>query len=67
LLDLLSDANGISLHRFQMMVWTLVLGIIFVASVVYTLGMPTFGGTLLAIMGISGGTYLGFEFPEAWK
>jgi len=27
--DVLSDANGISLHRFQMVVWTGVLGILF--------------------------------------
>jgi hypothetical protein len=67
MLDLLSDANGVSLNRFQMLVWTLVLGIIFLTSVIQTFGMPTFGGTLLAIMGISGATYVGFKFPEVKK
>jgi hypothetical protein len=26
--------------------------------------MPEFGATLLALMGISAGTYLGFKIPE---
>jgi hypothetical protein len=64
LTDILSDENGLSFHRFQIFAWNLVLGVIFVASVVQTLGMPTFGNTLLGLMGISGGTYLGFKFPE---
>jgi len=62
--DILSDDEGISLHRFQMAIWTIVLGVIFVASVYNNLAMPKFSGTLLALMGISGGTYIGFKFPE---
>jgi hypothetical protein len=64
-MDLISDANDVSLHRFQMAVWTLVLGMVFVASVYNSLAMPEFSGTLLALMGVSGGTYIGFKFPEA--
>jgi hypothetical protein len=64
LTDILSDADGLSFHRFQIFAWNLVLGVIFLASVVQTLSMPTFGNTLLGLMGISGGTYLGFKFPE---
>lgn len=62
--DILTDKNGISLHRFQIVVWTVVLGLIFCISVYDTLGMPEFSGTLLALMGISNGTYIGFKFPE---
>jgi hypothetical protein len=62
--DLLADADGYSFHRFQMVIWTLVLGVIFVATVYETLAMPEFEGTLLALMGISGGTYVGFKFQE---
>ena len=63
--DVLSDAGGgISLHRFQMFIWTLVLGVIFVASVYKNLSMPQFSTTLLGLMGISSGTYLGFKVPE---
>jgi hypothetical protein len=62
--DILDDGNGISFHRFQMFVWTVVLGIIFCASVFRHLAMPEFSATLLGLMGISSGTYLGFKFPE---
>jgi ABC-type Mn2+/Zn2+ transport system permease subunit len=62
--DILSDENGISFHRFQITVWTLVLVVIFGFVVYETLGMPTFDEKLLALMGISSGTYLGFKFPE---
>jgi len=63
--DILSDNTGaISLHRFQMFVWTLVLGVIFIASVYNSLEMPEFSATLLGLMGISSGTYLSFKVPE---
>jgi len=62
--DLLADADGYSFHRFQMVVWTIVLGLIFISTVHLTLAMPEFDGTLLALMGISSGTYIGFKFPE---
>lgn len=62
--DLLSDASGVNFHRFQMLVWTLVMGFIFCVEVYKTLRMPEFSTTLLALMGISAGTYLGFKIPE---
>lgn len=62
--DVLWDGGGMSLHRFQIVVWTLVLGIIFAASVYTELTMPDFSATLLGLMGISSGTYLGFKLPE---
>ena len=46
---------------FQMIVWTLVLGIIVVSEVLTRLMTPKFDGTSLALMGISSGTYLGFK------
>jgi hypothetical protein len=64
LTDVLSSDDGVSFHRFQMFVWTVVLGVIFCASVYRTLAMPEFSITLLGLMGISSGTYLGFKFPE---
>jgi hypothetical protein len=63
--DVLSDAAGISLYRFQLFAWTWVLGIIFIASVYHGLQMPQFNPTLLGLMGISSGTYLGFKVPES--
>jgi hypothetical protein len=64
LTDILSDNDGYSLHRFQVLVWTLVVAVIFWYSVWRDLAMPQLGDTLLALMGISAGTYLGFKFPE---
>lgn len=59
--DVISDANGVSIHRLQMFVWTIVLGVIFLASVYNDLSMPEFSATLLGLMGISSGTYLGVK------
>jgi len=63
-IDILSDENGVSFHRLQVMIWTLVLSVIFVVSVYQRLDMPDFDNQLLALMGISNGTYLGFKLPE---
>jgi hypothetical protein len=62
--DILSDVNGASFHRVQLLVWTLILGLIFLYSVWKSLSMPEFSATLLALQGITSGTYLGFKFPE---
>ena len=62
--DILTDANGTSFHRFQMLIWTIVLGFLFCVGVYKSLAMPEFSVTLLALMGISAGTYLGFKIPE---
>lgn len=62
--DILSDVNGVSFHRFQMLAWTVVLGIIFIGQVYKELAMPEFSETLLSLMGISAGTYIGLKIPE---
>ncbi len=63
--DIFSDDQGkITFHRFQILAWSIVLGIIFIASVYNVLTMPDFPSELLALMGISSGTYIGFKFPE---
>jgi hypothetical protein len=62
--DLLAENNLISFHRFQIFVWTLILGIMFVANVYNELAMPEFSATLLGLLGISAGTYVGFKLPE---
>jgi hypothetical protein len=62
--DILSDAHGVNFHRFQMAAWTLVLAIIFIAEVYENLAMPTFNATLLGLLGLSAGTYLGMKIPE---
>jgi hypothetical protein len=62
--DILSDVDGICLHRFQTVVWTVVMGGIFVSEVMSSGEMPEFDGNTLALLGISSGTYLGFKIPE---
>lgn len=62
--DLLGEGGAVSFHRFQMCVWTVVLGIIFVTHVYSKLAMPEFSGSLLGLMGVSAGTFIGFKIPE---
>ncbi len=62
--DILSDDEGISFHRFQIFTWTIVLMDVFIWSVYHFLSMPEFDATLLGLMGISGGTYIGFKLPN---
>jgi hypothetical protein len=66
--DLLSEEDAsagqgrvITFHRFQIVGWTLILGVVFVSEVLSKLVMPVFDATLLTLMGISSGTYLGFK------
>jgi hypothetical protein len=65
--DILNDGDGISFHRFQIAVWTVALGCVFVWGVYRNMSMPEFDASLLTLMGISSGTYVGFKFPEAPK
>ena len=60
----ISGGKEISLHRMQMIGWTLVLALAFVVEVVRGLSIPDFNPTLLGLMGLSAGTYVGFKFPE---
>ena len=65
LLHFCRRGRGVSFHRFQIAAWTIVLGIIFVTQVYKVLAMPDFNGSLLALLGISAGTYIGLKIPEA--
>ena len=62
--DIVSDGWGVSLHRFQLVLWTLILSVVFVVEVTSELKMKEFDTTLLTLMGISSGLYVGFKFPE---
>ncbi len=63
--DILTDRKGVTgFYRIQMVAWTIILGVIYIFSVWSTLAMPTFSDTLLALQGLSAGTYLGFKFPD---
>jgi hypothetical protein len=62
--DICDDGSGLSFHRMQVVIWTIILGAVFVWSVVYTVSMPDFSDTLLALLGVSNATYVGFKIPE---
>ena len=66
-IDIFSDDSGVAFHRFQMSVWTVALGVIFVIRVLRNLEMPQFETSILGLMGISSGTYLGMKLPEMPK
>jgi len=62
--DLFTNNGGASLHRVQFGLWTIVLMIVFVATVYDTLAMPQFDASLLGLMGISSAAYAGLKIPE---
>jgi hypothetical protein len=63
--DLTTDLNGPTVHRIQVLCWTVVLGGVFVVGVYHDLSMPPdFSPTLLALMGISSAGYVGFKYVE---
>jgi hypothetical protein len=63
-MELLSDENGVSFHRLQIAVWTIVLAAVFIRAGLTDILMPAFNATLLGLLGISSGSYIGFKFPE---
>ena len=62
--DMTTSAYGTALHRLQSLVWTIILGIIFIYQVRQTGVMPHFNENLLALMGISNAGYVGFKSNE---
>jgi hypothetical protein len=62
--ELVSDGDGYSIYRFQMLAWTVALVIVFLADVYDDLVMPSFGPELLYLLGVSSGTYVAHRVPE---
>ncbi|MFZ6012533.1 MAG: hypothetical protein ACOYXT_19475 [Bacteroidota bacterium] len=62
--DILSDKDGISLLRFQNVIFSVVLMIGFVAYVAKFNKMPVFDDTLLILSGVSSAGYLGVKINE---
>jgi hypothetical protein len=68
MLDILSDGtDGVSIHRFQFVIWTLALTLVFLRGVIRELAMPEFPENLLILIGVSNGTYLLLKLPENTK
>ncbi|MBC3918819.1 hypothetical protein H8L32_15100 [Undibacterium sp. CY18W] len=62
--DVLSDSQGLTLHRFQMLVFNVLIGVLFLVYVIQHFDMPLFDGNILTLLGMSAGTYAGFKIPE---
>jgi hypothetical protein len=62
--DMTSDVDGTALHRLQALVWTILLGVIFVFLIAKTSRIPQLDDNLLALMGISSAGYVGFKYNE---
>ena len=62
--DILKDDLGYSVHRAQMFMWTVILGIVFLSSVIKLQQIPQLDESLLALMGISSGAYVGLKTME---
>lgn len=62
--DVLSDDEGISVHRYQNLIFTFIFGIIFFYKVLATGNMPNFGPLELSLMGLSTAAYVGLKTSE---
>lgn len=62
--DILTDVNGITLARLQMVIWNLALGGLFLGQVVANLRIPELDSSTLALLGLSASAYVGFKLPE---
>ena len=66
--DILADKDGLSIHRFQNVVWTMVAIIIYIYKYSHPQklpgGLPDLDSTLLALTGISSATYLTLKARE---
>ena len=67
--DILSDNDGISVHRFQNVVWTVIAVIIYIYRYTHPTALPVkdlpeLDSTLIALTGISSATYLTMKVRE---
>jgi hypothetical protein len=67
LTDIISDEKGVSIHRLQNVIWTVVVGAIYIGFVAGHEQLPDekiITTQLLSLMGISTGAYLGLKLNE---
>lgn len=62
--DILSDNEGMNVHRLQMAIWTAAFGGIFVYESIKNGVFPTFDDQAFVLMGISSATYVWFKRSE---
>ena len=64
LYDILDDGNGISIHRFQALIFNLLFGITFISGFFKNFELPEFTPFQLGLLGISSSTYLAIKASE---
>lgn len=62
--DKTTKTYRLSLHRCQIAIWSLIVLSIFIINTIDKMHLAEIPGNLLVLMGISGGTYLGFNYPK---
>ena len=62
--DILSDEQGMNVHRLQMLIWTVVYAGIFIYESVKKGAFPDFDPEAFVLMGISSATYVWFKRGE---
>ena len=65
--EMVSDSEGYSIYRFQMLAWTAALVVVFLADVYDDLVMPSFGPELLYLLGLSSGTYVAHGVSDNFR
>ncbi|MDB5233108.1 MAG: LysM repeat-containing protein [Hymenobacter sp.] len=66
-LDVLTDDQGVSIHRLQQVGFTLLLGYLFIRTVYKTVALPDWNENEILLLGISSATYLGLKSQENKK
>jgi len=67
LIDIISDENGISIHRFQALAFNFIFGVIFIAKFISKNEFVAFNEFELGLMGISSAAYVGMKISENGK
>jgi hypothetical protein len=65
LTDILSDANGISVSRFQTLCFNLIYASLFISQVISDSTIYHFDNTALTLLGVSSGAYAAMKIPES--
>lgn len=65
LYDILSDSDTVGFHRFQLVVWNVLLGAIFLWKTWSDFTMPEFNATLLGLLGLSAATFVGMKMTAS--
>lgn len=65
-MDILSDYQGVNLHRFQAVIFTLLFGIVFIIQFFQAdmTQLPAFDTTTLGLLGVSSGGFVALKFNE---